>query len=243
MRQRGFAVPEILVAATMMIAIAFATLIVLQAFVKAVAARSTSESGSIAVNQELDRMRSDAATAYAIFVPSKDVMGDPNAPGADTGTPGSGHEVDFYGRTDSGAEAYWAYRYDATAGTLQRYDYVVNAAGSPSQTGVIDRSTGRFDPAGHYPIITGVTGFDVRTLHADQLTAAPNDLAPLMAGLVRQAGLSPRADPVGFTPNERTPPRRSVRRQHDRAAADLDRARQRDGASHVGGDAERLYGA
>ena len=198
--QRGYSVPELLVAMVLLLSIGFATLGVVHAFALALADRSTAESGSLALDRELDRMRADAASAYAIFVPNRDVFGNPNATGADTATPGAGHEVDFYTKSDRAVESYWAYVYDAKAQTLQRYDYVPGAGAGRSATGVFDRSTGALNTAAHYPAISGVRGFTAQTLFANQLASDTNVFGPLVRNLVTQVGGAPPADPVGFVP-------------------------------------------
>lgn len=195
--QRGYSVPELLIAIVLLLSIGFATLGVLQSLTRALADRSTGESGSIALDETLERMRADAASAYAVFVPNRDVFGNPNAPGADSATPGAGHEIDFYTKNDRGAEAYWAYDYDARAKTLQRFDYVT---GATVRTGVFDRITGTLDTAAHYPTIKNVKNFAARTLFASDLTADKNVFGPLVRDLVTQAGAGPAAAPVGFVP-------------------------------------------
>jgi len=197
--ERGYSVPELLIAMVLLLLIGFATLGVLQSFTRALADRSTSESGSIALEQELDRMRADASSAYAVFVPSRDVFGYANALGADTATPGAGHEVDFYTKTDHNAELYWAYAYDAKAKTLQRYDYIPSDSGAPAK-GVFDRTTGALNTSAHYPTISNVQIFATQTLFANQLTTSKNVFGPLVQNLVTQVGAAPVADPVGFVP-------------------------------------------
>ncbi len=202
--QRGFTVPELLIAMVLLLLIGFATLGVLQTYTRALADRSTAESGSIALDRELDGMRADAASAYAVFVPSNDVFGARNAPGADTATPGAGHEVDFYTKTDHNAEYFWAYTYDANAKTLQRYDYVPSGAGTPAR-GVFDRASGALNTSAHYPVITGVQNFSTQTLFANQLGSGTSAFGPLVQNLVKQTGSAPVADPVGFVPNDGRP--------------------------------------
>ncbi len=188
--ERGFFVPELLIAVTLLLVVGFVTLAVVQALTHSLAYRSTSQSGYIALDQELDRMRDDASTAYAVFVADKDVFGNVNAP-----TPGApGHEIDFYARTDTGTEAYWAYDYDSATATLRRYDYDTNG-----NVGVADRTTGAINTSAHYPAIGNVRGFAVQTLEADALASQTNPYAHAVAGLVSQAGVA-HADPVGFVP-------------------------------------------
>ncbi len=64
-----------------------------------------------------ERLREEARGATAVFVPSVDILGDPNA-----GASGS-HEVDFLRRLSAGGDAYVAYRFDGATGEVTRYEY------------------------------------------------------------------------------------------------------------------------
>jgi len=196
--ERGFTVPEMLVSMVLLVTIGLATLGTVRFFIHALDARSTSQGGAVALEGRIDALRNDAATAFAVFVPRKDVFGNANLPpGITPGDAASnviGHEVDFYGKTDTGAETYWAYRFDAAKRTLQRYDY--DGAGN---VGVADRVTGAIDTAGRYPALTGVKAFSAQRLHASDLTSGANVFGGLVAQLVAP-GRPPEADPVGFIP-------------------------------------------
>ena len=202
--QRGFSVPELLIAVVLLLLIGFATVGVLQGFTRALADRSTAESGSIALDQEIERMKADAASAYAVFVPLRDVFGNVNALGADTANPGVGHEVDFYTKNDHNVESYWAYVYDAKAKTLQRYDYVPSDSGAPA-TGMFDRMTGVLNTSAHYPALSNVQGFATQTLFANQLVSNRNAFGSVLQSLVSQVGATPAPAPVGFVPSSGKP--------------------------------------
>jgi type II secretory pathway component PulJ len=184
-RERGFTVIEVLIALTLTIALGFVTLGIVRALLVAGAANATAEGGALTLDAQADAMRGDAATAFAVFVPATDVMRQPNGGGA---TP---HEIDFYTKTDTGAPTYWAYYYDAVAQTLERFDY--DAAG---HIGEADRATGAIDTAARYPIVPGVTQFDVTSLEANDLIGAKNAYASAVAPLFASA--TPKPLPVGF---------------------------------------------
>ena len=135
-------------------------------------------------------------------MPTNDLFGRANATGG-----GLAHEFDYYARAEDGSEAWWAYIFDATAGTVRRWDYQPGASGGQATVGVIDRRTGVIDTNASYPAITGIKAFTARTLEADQLTTTANTFAPVIAALVNGAGATPVADPVGFVPqsNEARP--------------------------------------
>ncbi|GAC1305245.1 MAG: hypothetical protein NVSMB19_16570 [Vulcanimicrobiaceae bacterium] len=195
-RQRGFTIPEVLIAIVLFLALAIATLGTTRGLTRVLDGRSTAQNGVLSMEREIARMRSDADTAFAVFVPQNDVMGRPNV-GTAQGAP---HEVDFYSKTETGAETWWAYHFDRARGTLQRYDYDP-ASGA---RGVFDRTTGAIDRNGQYPAVTGVRSFTAASVQANDLADVKhNALAPLLAGLTR--GATPRADPVGFVPANGTP--------------------------------------
>jgi hypothetical protein len=70
------------------------------------------------------RMTEEARSSTAVFVPATDVFGQPNS--GQTG----GHEVDFFRKTSDGGASYVAYFFDASAGTVTRYEYVPNQGGA-----------------------------------------------------------------------------------------------------------------
>jgi type II secretory pathway pseudopilin PulG len=202
--QRGFTVLELLVSVALLVTIGLITLAVVQYLVRAVDGRASGVGGAVAVEQLLGTMRGDAATAYAVFVPERDVFGAYNAPAPPAPAPtGSGapHEVDFYARTGGGAEVWWAYRYDATTQTLQRYDYdpVTHAVG------VADRQTGSVTTGESYPAVAGVRSFSVQRLEASELASTASAYGPLVAGLLPVAGQTPPPEPMGFVPASGVP--------------------------------------
>lgn len=198
--ERGFTVPEMLIAIMMISILSLVTLGGIQFFTKAVDARTFAQSGGMTVDRELATMRTDANTAFAVFVPDRDVFHVSNKPdsyvaqGRTVLAPP--HEVDYYSKTDTGTESWWAYYYDRVHGTLQRYDYDP-AAGT---RGVVDRSSGAIDPRGAYSKVTGISSFSVATLQASALTdPARNRFAPIV-GAMSDGLIRPVADPVGFVP-------------------------------------------
>jgi type II secretory pathway pseudopilin PulG len=191
--ERGFTVIEALIAIVLFVAIGLITLSLMHSLLAASAASATSSRGALTLEQQIDDMRSDAATAFAVFIPTIDVMGRPN--NANGVTP---HEVDFYTKTDTGAQAFWAYYFDPVAQTLQRFDY--DAAG---HRGAADRTTGLIDVGASYPILPGVSTFNVATLEANDLIGTNNVYGAAVAPLF--AGASPKPLPVGF--DDGGPPR------------------------------------
>jgi hypothetical protein len=188
----GFTAIEALVAIALFVALGFATLLVTRAFLGATAASATSTAGTLTLEAQIDEWRSEATTAFAVFIPAADVMGRPNLDGA---TP---HEFDFYAKTDTAATMYWAYYYDAAAQTMQRFDYDLSG-----RRGEADRTTGAIDTSAQYPVLPNVTSFTVATVEANTLTSPASVYASAIAPLFGSA--TPKPLPVGF--DDGGPPR------------------------------------
>jgi hypothetical protein len=177
-----------LVSTAIFVAVGIALLGLVGALLRAPAHAATAPGGALTVEQQIDMFRSDAATSFAVFVPDRDVRGNPNVSAAS----GSGHELDFYSKDDAGAPVFWAYSWDAHAQALTRYDY--DATGN---VGEADRTTGRIDTGLHYAPMRGVTGFTVQTLEASDLVGSKSAYASVIATLF--PGTAPKALPVGYS--------------------------------------------
>jgi hypothetical protein len=112
--------------------------------------------GRTSVDRALDRFASDAASAWSIFVPANDVLGDAN---------NDGHEFDLASEDASHHRYWWAYRFDAASSQIVRYAYV------PGSTPV----------AGD--VFGGITELTATAHPITDLTAAGSGIAdPLFAG-------------------------------------------------------------
>jgi hypothetical protein len=192
--ERGFTVMETLLATALLLAIGLGTLGLIGGFARAIAARGSASGGAAQTENVLASMRSDAATAFAVFVPAHDIHGAANG-----GTAVPPHEVDYYTKAQDGSEVWWAYEYSAAASTLRRWDYVPSATGGAATIGVMGR-TGVLDTNASYPPMTGVKAFSAHTIEASDLTTGNNTFGPLIASLSAAAGVTPNAEPVGFVP-------------------------------------------
>ncbi len=151
-----------------------------------------------------ERLASEAASAWAIFVPPTDVTGASNA---------DGHELDLFGE-DAGHRAYaFAYRYDAATHTLARYAYAPGRAavetdllgGYDAVSAVAYPASALADPASpaYDPLFAGVHAPDV----AHAFTALPiarggNGVVLLhlrAAGVERDDVLASGSAPTAFT--------------------------------------------
>ena len=189
-----------LIAIMMISILSLVTLGAIAFFTKAIDARTFAQGGGMTVDRELATMRQDANTAFAVFVPDRDVFRASNKPTSSTDNGRTvtvpPHEVDYYSKTDTGTESWWAYFYDRTHGTLQRFDYDP-ATGT---TGVVDRKSGVINPLGAYSKVAGVSSFSVATIQADALAdPTRNQFAPIIKAMSNTM-TQPVADPVGFVP-------------------------------------------
>lgn len=145
---------------------------------KLIAAR---QSDYIELTHLLETWESEAASALAIFVPSKDVLGSDNA---------DGHELDFYSRDASRAGHFWAYRWDSRSHVLQRYTYSVpGTAATPSDppiTGITEFAAARkFASTVAQPFLAGYIPRDVLVNFGYPEVSGGNAIADVTVGDAR----------------------------------------------------------
>ncbi|MHB8147240.1 MAG: prepilin-type N-terminal cleavage/methylation domain-containing protein [Vulcanimicrobiaceae bacterium] len=123
--ERGFSLVEVLVCSAIA-AIAVTVLVSLaHHMVRTTQHLERRLQATSATQALLDRLQSDAASAWAVWVPATDVLGDDN---------GDGHEVDFFAEDGSYRRYAWAYRYDTASGVVTRYAYASGIAPSAGVT-------------------------------------------------------------------------------------------------------------
>ncbi len=106
--------------------------------------------------QLLERMRSEAASAWSISVPASDLDGQSNA---------DGHEVDFTTQDATRRTYRWAYRYDASARSLTRFAVAAGASPEPGA------------------VLSGITAFSAKSYPATAIADAASPIYdPLFAG-------------------------------------------------------------
>ncbi len=117
MNARGYSLVELLVsmAIVLVLLMAVGAALVQTLHVQAFHAGRASMGRTVADLSE--RLREEARSSTAVFIPSVDVLGDPN------GTSAGAHEVDFFRRQSAGGDAFVAYRYDSASGEITRYEY------------------------------------------------------------------------------------------------------------------------
>ncbi|MBV8639690.1 MAG: prepilin-type N-terminal cleavage/methylation domain-containing protein [Candidatus Eremiobacteraeota bacterium] len=131
--QAGFTLVELMIGAAITAIVigalvAFASRLTLTT--TALGARVQSQS---AAERLMERLTTEAASAWAVYVPSTDVNGNANA---------DGHEIDFFSEDGSHRPYSWSYTFDATHQQITRYAYAPGAPASPGETiGPVDRFT------------------------------------------------------------------------------------------------------
>ncbi len=128
--QRGFSLVEILIAAGISVMLAAMLVAVAHSFVGWSQRASTTANAQAALDRLGERLETETAGSWSIFVPATDALGVPNA---------DGHELDVATEDALRRPSFRAYLYDPGAATLTEYVYGTPGA-TPIATG--DVSTG-----------------------------------------------------------------------------------------------------
>jgi prepilin-type N-terminal cleavage/methylation domain-containing protein len=135
--QRAFSLVELLVAAAIASMLGSALVLILHATIFGAAHLDARLTARTSIDRLSDRLTSDAASAWSIFVPSTDVLGAKNA---------DGHEIDFASEDASRNDCWWAYTFDAKTALVTKYAYV---PGGKAVAGDTFASLGGFDAELH----------------------------------------------------------------------------------------------
>lgn len=135
--QRGFSLVEVVIASAiaftigaLLVWLAHATVLAAAHLDQRLTARST-------VDRLAERMTADASSAWSVFVPAHDVLGNAN---------GDGHELDFVSEDASHRSYWWAYDFDARASQVTVYAY---APGTPPSVGDVYSGVNAFSAETH----------------------------------------------------------------------------------------------
>ena len=197
-RQRGFTLLEVLVAAAVFAVVSFALFGLLHEYTLTGRTLATNQHTRSDIAHLLDRLESDAGSSDSVFLPDKDVFGADNS-----AVP---HEIDFHAKDAANRPYFWAYYYDATAKTLQRYDYA-NIGSTAKKDGGTYGNITRFSPSLHaiseisdasspiyFPVLTSAKDHDValgananvvggtHIIHIDMATSNESIPVDLQAG-------------------------------------------------------------
>jgi hypothetical protein len=118
MNARGFSLTELLISTSIIVILLIAVGAAIVETLHVQVFHLTRAESSRTITSLSERLSEEARTATAVFIPSADVLGQPNG-----GSYGA-HEVDFFRRLSAGGDAYVAYRYDAPTQAVTRYEYV-----------------------------------------------------------------------------------------------------------------------
>lgn len=121
--QRGFSLAEILVASAIALTIGALLVWLTHSTVLAAAHLDRRLSSRSSIDRLAERVTSDASSAWSVFVPARDVLGNANA---------DGHELDFVSEDASHRSCWWAYDFSAEASQVTVYAY---APGTPPSAG------------------------------------------------------------------------------------------------------------
>lgn len=147
--QRGFSLVEVVVASAIALTIGALLVWLTHATVLAAAHLDRRLSARSAVDRLAERMAADASSAWSIFVPARDVLGNGNA---------DGHEVDFVSEDASHRSYWWAYDYDARASQVTVYAY---APGTPPSAGDVYTGIDAYSSETHALTDLAVSSSDV----------------------------------------------------------------------------------
>ncbi|MGC2131484.1 MAG: type II secretion system protein [Candidatus Aquilonibacter sp.] len=125
-RQAGFTLIETLIGAAIAAAMLWGLLVLADRIVAWGNAANHRVNASANAGRLIERLSSEAAGAWAVFVPATDVLGQSNA---------DGHEVDFFSEDGAHRDYAWAYTFNATTASLTRYAIV--SGGEPLAGDVI----------------------------------------------------------------------------------------------------------
>jgi type II secretory pathway pseudopilin PulG len=117
MRVRGYSLLELLISTAIILVLMIAVGSALVGTLHLQFMHADRAGMSRSASELAARLSEEARSSTAVFIPSTDVSGNPNG-----GSQGD-HEVDFLRRLSAGGNAFVAYSFDSSAGTVTRYDY------------------------------------------------------------------------------------------------------------------------
>ncbi len=124
-RQRGFSLVEVLVATAIAFVVGWLLLRLTGGTMAAAARGSSRLAGGSAASRLSERLTAEAASAWSVFVPPADALGNDNA---------DGHELDFAGEDAGHRQWCHAYAFDAATGRVAAYAYLPGGAAASGET-------------------------------------------------------------------------------------------------------------
>jgi type II secretory pathway pseudopilin PulG len=118
-RQAGFTLIETLVGAAIAVVMIWGLVVLADRMVAWGNAANLRVNAGANAGRLIERLSSEAASAWAVFVPATDVLGQSNA---------DGHEIDFFSEDGAHRVYAWAYTFNAATASLTRYAIVPGGA-------------------------------------------------------------------------------------------------------------------
>ncbi len=203
-RQAGFTLIETLVGAAIAVIMIGGLVVLVDRMVVWANAANLRVNGSANAARLIERLSSDAAGAWAVFVPSTDILGQSNT---------DGHEIDFFSEDGAHRVYAWAYTFDASTKSVTRYAIV--SGGAPVAGDVIgDIDSLRATPASvsglsssasaaYDPLFASASATDVPyTFSAMPSAIGGNRLVAVQlvaSGVTRDVALASEDAPTTFT--------------------------------------------
>ncbi|HTX55489.1 MAG TPA: type II secretion system protein [Candidatus Acidoferrales bacterium] len=122
-REAGFTLVETLAGAAIAVVIVWGLLVFAGRTIAAAASADARVEAVANADRLIERLSSEAASSWAVYVPTTDALGASN---------GDGHEIDFFTQDGAHRTYSWAYTFDAATKTLTRYAL---APGNPPVAG------------------------------------------------------------------------------------------------------------
>ena len=198
-RQAGFTLIETMVGAAIGVMILWALIAFADRLVFAAQGADARTNAVANAGRLIERMSSEAASSWAVYVPATDVLGVSNS---------DGHEVDFF--TEDGAHRTyaWAYNFNAAARMVTRYAIGQGGAAMAGDTlGAIDAFSASpltVSQLGSYdPLFAGATATDVPFTFASMPGAVGGNRLVVVqitaSGVDRSVLLASADAPTAFT--------------------------------------------
>ncbi len=198
--QRGFSLVEILIAAGISVMLAAILVVVAHAFAGWSQRASATGNAQAALDRLDERLETESAGSWSVFVPATDVLGASNA---------DGHELDIATEDALRRPSFRAYCYDAASATLTEYVYGTPGS-TPIATGDVTTRVTAFaaingnasDLAG--PLFANATIVDAEVpLQLGRVEAVGGNrltqVRVAIGGFVRDLVLASATAPTGYT--------------------------------------------
>lgn len=188
--RRGYSLIEAVIGLSILAILLFAVGDAVTMTLRSVALSGGRASTARTVSELTSRMSEEARSSSAVFIPASDIFGN-----SDSGT--SAHEVDFFRRLSAGGDSYVAYYFDASAGTVTRYEYsLVAGAVAIEHADLAASNIAMFSPerssaSSMSDIVDAGSVSDVSILYGVSGVVGGNDVVSLLLQGAASGGVTP----------------------------------------------------